>query len=119
MKLPRLVLCVGLAAAHAGAGALEGQTLATEGVAWRTRPVDAGKPDAKGLYELNGNVLEWAWSPLDSFVDVMGKYRMNGYGCFSMTATQTAANRRPYQDAVYNTRPYFGFRVVRKGGTPR
>ena len=44
----------------------------------------------------------------------MGKYRLNGYGCFSMTAEQVRAAAKPYEDAVYNARPYFGFRVVRR-----
>jgi sulfatase-modifying factor enzyme 1 len=100
--------------AHRGRGPLKGQTLATEGKPVRTGAVDAGKPNEQGLYELNGNVLEWAWSPLDTYLDVMGKYHLNGYGCFSMTPAQTMSNTKPYQDAVYNTRPYFGFRVVRR-----
>ena len=56
---------------------------------------------------------EWAWNPLDNYLDVMGKYDLNGLGCFSMTADQIAAKGRTYQDVVYNARPYFGFRVVR------
>ncbi len=101
-------------AGHADAATLAGQALAVEGGAPRTGPVDAGQPDARGLYELHGNVLEWAWSPLDSYLDVMGKYPLNGYGCFSMTVRQTAENTRRYQDATYSTRPYFGFRIVRR-----
>jgi len=102
------------ARSHCKPGALDAQTLARRGRPHRTRPVDAGRPDTRGLHELNGNVLEWSWSPLDTYLDVMGKYPLNGYGCFSMTPTQTAANVKPYRDAVYNARPYFGFRVVRR-----
>ena len=73
-----------------------------------------GRPGGSGLYEMNSNVLEWAWSPTDSYLDVMGKYDLNGYGCFSMTAAQIASNRRPYQDVVYNARAYCGLRVARR-----
>ncbi len=93
---------------------LTGQMLAEPGQPMRTRPVRAGQPDDQGLHEMNGNVYEWAWSPTGSHLDVMGKYALNGRGCFSMTRQQVIGNRSPYQELVYNARPYFGFRVARR-----
>ena len=74
----------------------------------------AGQPDRNGLYELNGSLFEWAWSPEINYLGMLGQYPLNGFGCYAMTAQQTAGNRRRYVDLVHNARPYFGLRVVRR-----
>jgi formylglycine-generating enzyme required for sulfatase activity len=101
-------------AAVRGPESPRGQTLAAADSPRTTRSVVQATPDANGLCDLSGGVLEWAWSPLESYLNSLGQYSLNGYGCFSMTEPQTAANRRRYQDVVYNARPYYGVRVVRR-----
>lgn len=87
----------------------------------KTQPVAQRKPNAFGLYDLEGNVAErvWDWPGIDYYraKNPKGGDRPNMFGklvfgsCFASRAPTPLA--RPTSELPSVPRPRFGFRVVR------
>jgi len=78
--------------------------------------VVGSKPaNAFDLHDMQANVYEWSWDPQHGYVDFLGHYVLNGEGCFTVPAAAIEhLMRKNYGDASFVTRPYYGFRVLRR-----
>ena len=89
----------------------------------RTRPVGEKEPNAWGLYDMHGNVLEWCWDWLGNYADSdetdpqgppSGTSRVYRGGCWQFGPNQLRSAYRFGNHA--NMRSFLvGFRVVRSG----
>ena len=89
----------------------------------RTRPVGEKQPNAWGLYDMHGNVLEWCWDWLGNYTvgvqndpqgPASGTNRVYRGGCWRFETYQARSAYR------FGNNPYLksfilGFRVVRSG----
>lgn len=82
----------------------------------KTHPVGSRAPALNGMYDLNGNVFEWAWdSKIACFEFQNASYAINGQGYFFEPYTETRprrANAGSYSESAAVARSFVGFRVV-------
>ena len=89
-----------------------------------THPVGTRQPDARGLYDMSGNVWEFVWDAGESYreqedVGYKGRHVVMGGG-FHYPADPMTILASPYGDEPYTGNYNIGFRVVRSvgGGKP-
>lgn len=90
--------------------------LAAEKAPGRTLEVGSGKPNAKGLYDMGGNVWEYVWSFDDDYHPDKDVQRLALGGDFNFPANKAAS---PFGDKPWDGNYNIGFRLVRReAGAP-